>query len=661
MKKYIPDSPSPIPEYRTDGVSVSLKRAGGNTEAMMSVPAGAALTLKNITLDGGAVWSGGVRNQGGGVLTMEGGIIKDCYFREGGIMNVCKPGYGTGSNPSVTVSVGSITGCMSRQKGAAIQTIYGGAATVVASGASVTGCRSLHDLGALSVEEGGMLQITGGSVDAGGGQNAVYLYNQYSAEDYAGAATKPFIEGKAPGRLMVSGSPAVTGRIHVGDSCYVVDTASLAPSSLWYGVYADLTGHTGTSLTLDFTGGGKSFGKVEECGSVAPQYPQAASGGASNVFYLETETDGKTVLTRGGYALEFSQIEPNRLTVSGTCDESVTGFTVKIGEQTVSLTVKKGVLSGEIVFTGDEGTAAFASTLIPVYGDTETGFAGPTLDVLLHNSAGRTFTAPAGTAYLTDTGAYKTFTGGTLPEDAALDGGNAAFRVGDSLITVPMGPSENAPTLIASAGILSLVIGLGAQSLVADIIAGLFIVLEGENQVGDIVVIDDWRGTVQEIGVRTTKIVDAGGNVKIINNSAISSIVNQTQELSVAKAYISIEYGESIPHVERIINENLKDIREHISSIVDGPFYKGVNALAASSVDLLFVAKCKEGDVYQIQRDLNRELKLMFDSSHINVPFPQIALNEPTVFEEQPEAPIDTRSFVDDQRRRSKGIEEKTN
>ncbi len=219
----------------------------------------------------------------------------------------------------------------------------------------------------------------------------------------------------------------------------------------------------------------------------------------------------------------------------------------------------------------------------------------------------------------------------------------------------------NTSTLIASAGILSLVIGLGAQSLVADIIAGLFIVLEGEYQVGDIVVIDDWRGTVQEIGIRTTKIVDAGGNVKIINNSAISTIVNQTQELSVAKAYIGIEYGESIPHVEQVISENLKGIRERIPSIVDGPFYKGVNELAASSVDLLFVAKCREEDVYQVQRDLNRELKLMFDQNNINVPFPQIVLNQPAAFENQPETASDTRSFVDDQRRRSKGIEEKSN
>ncbi len=220
----------------------------------------------------------------------------------------------------------------------------------------------------------------------------------------------------------------------------------------------------------------------------------------------------------------------------------------------------------------------------------------------------------------------------------------------------------NTGTLLASAGILSLVIGLGAQSLIADIIAGLFIVIEGEYQVGDIVVIDDWRGTVQEIGIRTTKIVDAGGNVKIVNNSDIRSIVNQTQELSVAKAYIDIEYGESIPRVEIVIRDNLDKIRERIPAIVEGPFYKGVNELGASGVDLLFVAKCKEEDIYQVQRDLNRELKLMFDANGINIPFPQIVLNQPAVFEDAKitkKMERGAREFVEEQKELSKNIEEK--
>lgn len=84
--------------------------------------------------------------------------------------------------------------------------------------------------------------------------------------------------------------------------------------------------------------------------------------------------------------------------------------------------------------------------------------------------------------------------------------------------------------MLASAGVLTLIIGLGSQALVQDILAGIFIVFEGDFQVGDIVIIDGWRGEVKCIGIRTTKLVDAGGNIKIMNNADIRSIVNQTQE-----------------------------------------------------------------------------------------------------------------------------------
>ena len=73
--------------------------------------------------------------------------------------------------------------------------------------------------------------------------------------------------------------------------------------------------------------------------------------------------------------------------------------------------------------------------------------------------------------------------------------------------------------LLTSAGVLTLIIGLGSQSLVADILAGIFIVFEGDFQVGDIIIVDGWRGEVLEIGIRTTKLIDAGGNIKIVNNS----------------------------------------------------------------------------------------------------------------------------------------------
>ena len=182
-------------------------------------------------------------------------------------------------------------------------------------------------------------------------------------------------------------------------------------------------------------------------------------------------------------------------------------------------------------------------------------------------------------------------------------------------------------TLLASAGVLTLIIGLGSQSLVADILAGIFIVFEGEFQVGDIVLIDGWRGEVKEIGIRTTKLVDVGGNIKIVNNSEIKTIINQTQELSVAKTYVSVSYNARIENVEAVIADNIEKMKDKIPGIEEGPYYKGVSELGESGVSLLFIAKCKEDDIYQVQRDLNREIKIMFDDNNVEIPFNQLVVH----------------------------------
>ncbi len=184
-----------------------------------------------------------------------------------------------------------------------------------------------------------------------------------------------------------------------------------------------------------------------------------------------------------------------------------------------------------------------------------------------------------------------------------------------------------ATATLTGAGVLALIIGLGSQSLVADILAGIFIVFEGEFQVGDIVIIDGWRGEVKEIGMRTTKLLDVGGNIKIVNNSEIKTIINQTQELSVAKTYVSVSYNARIESIEAVIADNINKMKEKIPAIVEGPYYMGVSELGESGVSLLFIAKCKEDDIYQVQRDLNREIKIMFDDNNVEIPFNQLVVH----------------------------------
>ena len=216
--------------------------------------------------------------------------------------------------------------------------------------------------------------------------------------------------------------------------------------------------------------------------------------------------------------------------------------------------------------------------------------------------------------------------------------------------------------IMTGGAVIALVVGLGCQSLIADIVAGIFMLFEGDIRVGDIVVIDGWRGTVKQIGLRRTKIEDAVGNINIVNNAAISNIINNTRDLSVAAVEVGTEYNESILRIEEVIMKALPDMKKNIPAIVEGPFYKGVQSLGESCVNIKLVAKCKEEDKYQVERDLNRELKILFDANGINIPFNQIVLNtrdpkEPDKTQYKPKK-ASTQNFAKEQAELSKDIEE---
>lgn len=211
--------------------------------------------------------------------------------------------------------------------------------------------------------------------------------------------------------------------------------------------------------------------------------------------------------------------------------------------------------------------------------------------------------------------------------------------------------------ILAGIGILGLIVGLGAQPLIADIIAGLFIVFENVFDVGDIIVVDGFRGEVKEIGIRTTKIIDTGGNVKIVNNSDLKTVINMTNQLSLAVCDLSIEYGESLERVESILMKNLDEVRAAIPDIKEGPFYKGVAELGDSAVVIRFVANCEEGAKYQVERDMNRQFKLLFDKNNINIPFPQVVVNQPaSFFDATAKEKKDAEKFVEEQKELSKGL-----
>ena len=184
-------------------------------------------------------------------------------------------------------------------------------------------------------------------------------------------------------------------------------------------------------------------------------------------------------------------------------------------------------------------------------------------------------------------------------------------------------------TTVASLGIVALVIGFGAESLIADLVTGVFMLFENQYNVGDYIEVAGFRGRVTEIGIRTTSIEDPGGNVKIINNSAMTNLLNRSSHTSRAVSTIGIPYATDLEELEKKIPDMMEGIRERHSDIMlQAPIYLGVDELGNSSVNLKFVVEVDDKDIYSAARQLNRELFLEFRKAGVEVPFPQVDVHQ---------------------------------
>ena len=180
-------------------------------------------------------------------------------------------------------------------------------------------------------------------------------------------------------------------------------------------------------------------------------------------------------------------------------------------------------------------------------------------------------------------------------------------------------------TIVASVGVVTLVVGFGAESLVADLITGIFMLFENQYNVGDIVEVNGFRGTVQDIGIRTTSIVDPGGNVKIINNSDMKNILNRSDRSSTAVTNIGIPYETDLVALEAKLPALMNEIYQaHKDIMKSAPRYLGVAELADSAVMLRFVAEVSESEIFSVGRILNRDLWLGFRKLGVECPFPQV-------------------------------------
>ena len=182
-------------------------------------------------------------------------------------------------------------------------------------------------------------------------------------------------------------------------------------------------------------------------------------------------------------------------------------------------------------------------------------------------------------------------------------------------------------TLLASAGILSLMISFGAKDLVSDIIAGFFTLIEGSYKVGDFITVGNWHGTVTEIGLRTTK-VRFFAETKVFNNSSVRDIINLDGKVACMALIIPISYHADLVKVEEVLAEELPKLTDVIPGLVKPPVFEVVDSFEDSKVMLKIAIYVNTSDRIPALQRLNREVKLIFDRRGIEIPYNQIVVHK---------------------------------
>ncbi|KQY85932.1 mechanosensitive ion channel protein MscS [Paenibacillus sp. Root52] len=172
-----------------------------------------------------------------------------------------------------------------------------------------------------------------------------------------------------------------------------------------------------------------------------------------------------------------------------------------------------------------------------------------------------------------------------------------------SEINVKVGP------LLASAGVLGLAIGFGAQGLVKDVITGFFIILEDQFAVGDVIQTGTYKGTVEVIGLRTTKLVSWQGEVHIIPNGTIASVTNFSMSNSLAVVDIPMKADQSLDESVNLVKRALVGIENRDLNIVKVPDVLGIQSMSTSEYVVRIVAECMPNSRSSVERQIQSDVK----------------------------------------------------
>jgi small conductance mechanosensitive channel len=179
---------------------------------------------------------------------------------------------------------------------------------------------------------------------------------------------------------------------------------------------------------------------------------------------------------------------------------------------------------------------------------------------------------------------------------------------------------------IAGLGIVGLVIGLGSQRMIQDMIAGFFIVFENHYDIGDIVEVNGFKGTVLELGLKSTTLQHWTGHIQIFSNSQMSPVINYSRHFAQALVNVSVPYDVDIQTLTTTLNTSLQTLKEN-SAIISDVIVLGVTKFLASGIELTVTCQTKPNLQYGVEREIRLFLLEQFKQLHIEIPYDHIVIS----------------------------------
>jgi small-conductance mechanosensitive channel len=180
--------------------------------------------------------------------------------------------------------------------------------------------------------------------------------------------------------------------------------------------------------------------------------------------------------------------------------------------------------------------------------------------------------------------------------------------------------------LLAGAGVAGVALGFGAQSVVRDCLAGLFMLIEDQYGIGDVVDLGEAVGVVEEVHLRTTVLRGVDGTVWHVPNGVVQRVGNKSQLWSVAVLDASVAYRTDLVRARDLLHRAADEVcesDEFRASVIESPQVLGVEALGVDGVTLRLTVKVQPGTQWALQRALREHVKQVFDAAGIEIPFPQ--------------------------------------